>query len=299
MTTISKGTETLHFALSRLSLHDLVKRSYWNKRGWTYQEHVLSHNCLFITDDEVFYSCPDNLSVAPTKNWLAFTGFGDARFSNWREAYNLETRGLRTTYQSEIEWGTTWDRSADPLVGRVLDANLIYGHGDTSFVKELVSYQTVSEAEMAHFCQFAERSVEGGDLKFLQYVEFVKEYSHRRLTNSEDIVPAFAGVLAKLWSNEELGTGLDHGLPLKYLQLALLWSSTDQKRFSRRKSETSEEFQFPSWSWASWEGPVAYYPVTKANPDWTGRNRIDDYSARRYRPECERKNISNFSSTFR
>lgn len=294
ITTIVNDSEALLLALSRPSLHSLVEKSCWNLRGWTYQEHILSQNCLFFTDDEVFYSCPNNLSVSPTKFPAErFTAFNDARFGNWRESYILETRGLRTTYQSEIAWGNSWDRIADPLVGRILDAGKIKGHGDIGFLKRPLDGPAYTISLRERFLQYVERSIEGGDFRFLQYAELVKEYSRRRLTDSGDIVAAFAGILSKLWKDQELGTALDHGIPLQYLELSLLWSSVDQAHFARRRSPAVNDLDFPSWSWAGWEGPVAYYPVSKADPDWSDRYSLtSDYSAWRYMPECERKDSS-------
>ncbi|KAH8695721.1 heterokaryon incompatibility protein-domain-containing protein [Phaeosphaeriaceae sp. PMI808] len=291
---ISKDSATIYLALSRPSLHSVVGKSHWNTRAWTWQEHVLSLNCLFFTGDEVFYSCPDNLSVAPAKGGVDFTGFDDARFSNWREAYYLETRGLRTTYQSQIEWDNGWDRIADPLIGRLLDTKLINHWGDLALLEKGFGRKD------DRFFQLAKRSPKNEDLPFLQYAEFVTEYSQRRLTNSEDILNAFAGVLVKVSDHQEINTTLEHGLPMKYLQIALLWSSTDPTRFSRRKSKTFDEFQFPSWSWIGWEGPVAYYPVAKANPDWLGGT--GDYSAKRFNPPWDARpkigvfNVDGFSS---
>lgn len=50
----------------------------------------------------------------------------------------------------------------------------------------------------------------------------------------------------------DLNTELMEGLPLSYLDAALLWQPRHQLR--RRKGIES----FASWSWAGWEGRVAY-----------------------------------------
>lgn len=52
----SKGTPiTLLSSPSSLTAH--VKKSAWAYRAWTYQEHMLSHRCMYFTNDEVFLSC--------------------------------------------------------------------------------------------------------------------------------------------------------------------------------------------------------------------------------------------------
>jgi hypothetical protein len=202
ITTILYGSKALSLALSRPSLHTIVEKSHWNSRGWTYQEHLLSPNCLFFTDDEVFYSCPENLSVAPTKRSRLenFFGFEDARFSNWREAYVLETHGLRTTYESEIAWGNSWDRVADPLIGRNLHAGKISDYCDTSLI-EPKSYESkyvmdISSSSVA----LIKKRAENRDLQFLNYGGLVQEFIQRQLTYGGDIVAAFSGILSKLWT---------------------------------------------------------------------------------------------------
>jgi hypothetical protein len=36
---------------------DAIKNSTWNKRGWTFQEAILSRRRLVFTDDEVYFEC--------------------------------------------------------------------------------------------------------------------------------------------------------------------------------------------------------------------------------------------------
>jgi hypothetical protein len=49
----------LKLAICLPSLSELVRKSNWNKRGWTYQEQCLSQHCLYFTDEEVFFSCSE------------------------------------------------------------------------------------------------------------------------------------------------------------------------------------------------------------------------------------------------
>jgi hypothetical protein len=85
---------------------------------------------------------------------------------------------------------------------------------------------------------------------FQRYADVVAEYTGRQLTFSEDILRAFSG-LSKIFMLD-LNTELMEGLPLSYLDAALLWQPRHQLR--RRKGIES----FASWSWAGWEGRVAY-----------------------------------------
>jgi hypothetical protein len=87
-------------ALSRPGLVELVERSRWNLRGWTYQEHVLSECCLFFTETEVFYSCPHHKDSEIRGTHLRDT------VSEWREGYALENifkdDDATTPYQTRI-----------------------------------------------------------------------------------------------------------------------------------------------------------------------------------------------------
>lgn len=42
-------------------LHDILKASAYQNRGWTYQEQLLSRRCLFFTDWQVFFCCKHKL----------------------------------------------------------------------------------------------------------------------------------------------------------------------------------------------------------------------------------------------
>ncbi|KAI0119593.1 HET-domain-containing protein [Daldinia grandis] len=39
-------------------IRSLVYSSLWNRRGWTFQERLLSRRCLFITEHQVMFKCP-------------------------------------------------------------------------------------------------------------------------------------------------------------------------------------------------------------------------------------------------
>lgn len=41
--------------------YDVVNRSIWNTRGWTFQERLMSPRCLYITEYQVYFNCPQLL----------------------------------------------------------------------------------------------------------------------------------------------------------------------------------------------------------------------------------------------
>ncbi|KAH6692120.1 heterokaryon incompatibility protein-domain-containing protein [Leptodontidium sp. MPI-SDFR-AT-0119] len=38
-------------------MKDTVQISVWNSRGWTYQEHMFSRRCIFLTDSQAYFGC--------------------------------------------------------------------------------------------------------------------------------------------------------------------------------------------------------------------------------------------------
>lgn len=92
---------------------------------------------------------------------------------------------------------------------------------------------------------------------FQRYADVIAEYTGRQLTFSEDILRAFSGL--SMIFMLDLNTELTEGLPLSYLDAALLWQPRHQ--LCRRKGTES----FASWSWAGWEGKVGYEDITARN----------------------------------
>ncbi|KAM3081156.1 hypothetical protein ACMFMF_003072 [Clarireedia jacksonii] len=83
----------------------------------------------------------------------------------------------------------------------------------------------------------------------MMYFRAVETYSARQLTYPNDIINALAGVLTtqSLMMNCEVF----QGLPSAIFDIALLWQPSGEVQVRRREG-------FPSWSWAGWEGKVAW-----------------------------------------
>ncbi|KAJ3524033.1 hypothetical protein NM208_g12212 [Fusarium decemcellulare] len=98
---------------------------------------------------------------------------------------------------------------------------------------------------------------------FNAYKILLETYSQRNLSFKSDILNAFAGMFAVLEGHFQSITF--HGLPSTVFSHALLW--TPAARLPRRGTQLptyssmvpgSPDAQFPSWSWAGWDGPVEY-----------------------------------------
>ncbi|KAN0122866.1 HET domain containing protein [Hyaloscypha variabilis] len=228
----------VQIALGRPSLRALVEDTYWNTRGWTYQEHILSKCCLFFTDTEVFYSCLyhgpryETGVIEPRSDFYYGQTYLNQYFrysqlNEWREGYILETRDLPTCYQSILPWGSSWERTPDPIVR----AEAI-PRGQTPLTR------------------------------LEKYTEAVSSYTKRQLAYKADIIAAFAGIISSIWPGEDHAPALEHGLPVESLPFALLWEPVEAGQLSRRIIHdsviSSRSRIFPSWSWAGWIGLVRY-----------------------------------------
>ena len=100
---------------------------------------------------------------------------------------------------------------------------------------------------------------------FAAYIKLVEMYTLRKLSYESDILDAFSGLFAVL--NEYFESDIISGLPASVLDLVLLWAPA--ARIPRRgcKLLTMENTNFdlgqvsrnfPSWSWAGWNGPIDY-----------------------------------------
>ena len=97
---------------------------------------------------------------------------------------------------------------------------------------------------MAIAGQEAESSVKKHRIE--RYDHLLEEYSPRDMTYSTDALNAFDAVLQQL-SDASFPQGFFWGLPVEILPYVLLW---DHRKLPERRS------QFPSWSWAGWEGKI-------------------------------------------
>lgn len=81
-----------------------------------------------------------------------------------------------------------------------------------------------------------------------QYTRCVHDYSMRTTSDSGDILRACKGILSILGSPDLLDTTFLHGLPRRFMDMALLW----QVQYGIRRRKTVHGAP-PSWSWAGWE----------------------------------------------
>ncbi|KAH8592592.1 heterokaryon incompatibility protein-domain-containing protein [Bisporella sp. PMI_857] len=102
----------------------------------------------------------------------------------------------------------------------------------------------------------------GNDL-FRKYCQICEDYTGKVLSESVDILNAFAGIATAL--GKEFKSPFVLGLPTSALTLALLWMPTSQLK--RRSIQPGGNNLFATWSWAGWEGSAVRYELLCSNYD--------------------------------
>ncbi|KAM7194570.1 Heterokaryon incompatibility protein (HET) domain containing protein [Naviculisporaceae sp. PSN 640] len=114
------------------------------------------------------------------------------------------------------------------------------------------SYQGYS-ADMVHNPVKIWNELNSPRSKYRAYIKCVELYTTRRLPVPGHALRAFEGISNFL--SASFDTRFFRGLPSRYLDMALLWTSVnndaEQRTFHGRPVA-------PSWSWASWTGGVTY-----------------------------------------
>ncbi|CZR65787.1 uncharacterized protein PAC_15687 [Phialocephala subalpina] len=204
-------------------MRTIVNTSLWNKRGWTFQERILSRRRLFVTDFAVIFECSQGRAI---------------------EELTFQKQGSHKTPSS-------WKGSLHRMFSRIASPP-----GRTTSFQE----QLLNESEARHIPMFTKESMYGeidynikSTLSLLDFFNWVEDYSSRQLSFSSDIFDAFAGVGNQL--SELLGTQMILGVPEKYLPQALMWSNGGQSQ----KRTHARNVQIPSWTWASSQTRIDYY----------------------------------------
>ncbi|KAK4461296.1 heterokaryon incompatibility protein-domain-containing protein [Cladorrhinum samala] len=108
-----------------------VGTSVWNSRGWTYQERLLSHRTIFVTEFQVHYMCRRSVygeeqgNPSPADWWVLepldeSNPTYDLRYGRIISQYTKRS----LTYQTDI---LNAFAGVGNLIGRVFDTNLVFG----------------------------------------------------------------------------------------------------------------------------------------------------------------------------
>ncbi|KAJ3475397.1 hypothetical protein NLG97_g9476 [Lecanicillium saksenae] len=94
------------------------------------------------------------------------------------------------------------------------------------------------------------------DPTFKDYSEHVQQYNQRQFTYPEDSMDAFAGILTVLQTTF-LG-GFVCCLPVMFFDTALLWYNEGMVKERVPKQRQKEDGLTPTWSWAAYDGKIAF-----------------------------------------
>ncbi|KAK4198322.1 heterokaryon incompatibility protein-domain-containing protein [Triangularia verruculosa] len=84
----------------------------------------------------------------------------------------------------------------------------------------------------------------------------IMAYNQRILTYDEDVLPAFEGTLAT-YTQTHFPRGFLYGMPISFLDLALLWYTPTHGSFSKCRQPTRRGWKCPPrWAWSGWKGKV-------------------------------------------
>ncbi|KLP08550.1 hypothetical protein CEK27_009348 [Fusarium fujikuroi] len=213
-----------------------IPSSMWASRGWTFEEAFLSRRRLVFLEDQLYFEC--NL------------GHACERILHSPEAClsNNPNMSLLTIYGSNAEAR-----------------------------KEALLREILQESPQSHAYQPNPPSRESDDIEayiqhgLLPYLQAVRAYSKRTLTDPSDSLHAFVGMLEHF--QHAIATPLCHtwGVPVpatlavrhadavRFFTTGLAWNhGGDGKPKGNwgwvHNPPCHRRTDFPSWSWAAWEG---------------------------------------------
>ncbi|KAI1451331.1 heterokaryon incompatibility protein-domain-containing protein [Annulohypoxylon moriforme] len=168
------------------NIGSVVDTSLWNKRGWTFQERLLSRRRIFITEYQVIYECCEG-QATELLTWDHSTMYG----SPASPSSQVQSSDYLPVQDEET---SSNNRQAAEAAGFYADSSYI---SNSYVVKEAVSIR--------------------------DYYVWVKDYSSRQLSFGTDILNACLGVGNALGA--AFDSRMLYGLPEKHFTQCLLWSA--------------------------------------------------------------------------
>jgi hypothetical protein len=207
--------KTLRLAVCPPGLVENVGASYWNTRGWTFQEQHLSRRCIYFTAEEVFFTC--------VQGRLRRESYADVMAPSGAKELALRTGP---------PWWTAGQRKdPDPTPYRYMGNPAALGVADYQAAVQAYSRMNLSHADDA--------------LKAFAGV-------FNRLNLAAASHPVVKNAVAEVGEGL-LTVAQTQGVPAQFMYQALLWFPSDDPRCRRRAPELSDklkdEVKFSSWSW--------------------------------------------------
>lgn len=215
-----------------VGLRQVVDTSEWDRRGWTFQERLLSRRRLFITDHQVIFQCSsgtsyEELSYLPHSPDLVILGDVQGGYPEDTQTAEMQEK-MERRRQHRFQMPGFED---------------LFNHDS----RALLDRYSINRYEI------------GGTVDMETYFQSVADYTTRHLTFPSDILNAFAGVANRL--GKDLYTPIAYGLPERCLAQSLLWrcvGAAGPAGHLAAAEVAGTTLYIPSWSWASTGLPSDY-----------------------------------------
>ena len=201
-----------------------IRASNWSRRGWTFQEALLSRRVLVFTDSQLYWNCcsmhaSESLHIPAEISHLSdMTQHGE-----WMGAgvFDRTSRGnIQRLQQTDHQARLNFPRGPE---------------ADTNIIKTI----------------------------YAEILQDIKEYSGRRLTNDNDSLNAFKGIMQMHRARAGNNIKFILGLPI-----ATIPSLDLNAAFAYALSRWDPHFigshyrrhHLPSWSWAGWTNAANWGP---------------------------------------
>lgn len=226
-----------------------ISASTHSKRGWTYQEKLLSRRCLYFLHDRIIFRCRADI----------FIHDGEDKIS--------EEKDDSVIY--ELMSGTKHPGPSDFFSNQSFERDIL---GEESATPDYWDRQErIRKAQSRRFYAEWPRDMSPTDWYrgFKFWCEMVEEYSQKQFTFENDILAACSGVLTAF--QKYSGWHIFHGCPEELLDYALLW--VPRAECEARNRETRES-TFPTWSWLRWKGGALFALALRENELCEYQNRL-------------------------
>jgi hypothetical protein len=167
------------------TVDNIIDTTLWNRRGWTFQERLLSKRCLYITHHQVIYKCCQE------------------------EAMEMFSWTTHSTYPSLDEYHHHDDNSDSPG-----------GSGYKRAKPREISLITGGFTRGKFEHKGTQFTLQYG-ITLVDYCAWVKDYSSRQLSVAGDTLNAFTGVSNAL--REAFNSRMLFGVPEIYLAVCISW----------------------------------------------------------------------------
>jgi hypothetical protein len=221
-------------------IYQNILDSKHNKRGWTYQERLLSRRRFYFLDDRIIFHCRnDRLMPVETPT--------PPPEPPRKTAIEYHPNKLRLISQMEIA-SEAWE--------------------------ERFSHLALENLTNQGGPEWPKMSNDGWREGFSFWSRMVTDFSEKSLTFEEDVLRACTGILHSFqWYSK---WPMNFGTPLPLLDMALHWTPKSQVALRQKRGPTTNITDlFPSWSWLCWKGAIDFILVFDSSKFCDFRSRLE------------------------